>query len=86
MTTYYHNQIKQQTLEIILIYDLCQLLVGSWRYVTKCEKWPLYSSSVKHCICGKNCWNAGLPMRVDKMAITAYIAASLVPRRWSRKK
>jgi len=38
VTAYYHNQIKQQTLEITLIYHLCQLLVGSWRYVTKCEK------------------------------------------------
>ena len=34
----YHNQIKQQTLEITLICNLCQLLLRSWRYVTKCEK------------------------------------------------
>ena len=44
VTAYYHNKIKQQTLEIILICNLCQLLVRFWRYmymymyVTKCEK------------------------------------------------
>ena len=33
-----------------MIYDLCQLLVRFWRYVTKFEKVAiLYSSSVKHC-------------------------------------
>jgi len=50
MTTYYHNQIKQQTLKIILTCNLCHLLVRSGRYVTNVKMWPLYSFSVKYCI------------------------------------